>query len=126
MTFDSNGGSAVEAQTVPFGEKAAKPADPTRTGYSFAGWYTDESFSQAFDFNTALESSITLYAKWTAVPSGSDGTEPETKKPETKPLPANKKLASTGDATAPLAAGVVVLALAAGAAVTVTARRKRD
>ena len=37
VTFDSNGGSAVDAQTVDDGGKAVKPADPTRDGYTFAG-----------------------------------------------------------------------------------------
>ena len=124
VTFNANGGSAVDPQTVKFGERASKPADPTRAGHTFAGWFADEALAQPFDFATPLESSITLYAKWTAVQGGSGGTEAD--KPEAKPLPAaGKKLASTGDATAPLAAGAAALALAAGAAIAVTARRKR-
>lgn len=62
VTFDSDGGSAVEKQTVEEGKKATKPADPTKEGYDFAGWYNGEA---AFDFETAIKANITLKAHWT-------------------------------------------------------------
>ena len=65
VTFNSNGGSEVAEQTVLEGEKAVKPADPTREGYEFAGWFTDAEFQNPFDFNTAITGDITLYANWT-------------------------------------------------------------
>ena len=61
ITFDSNGGSAVDAQTVKFGEKASKPADPTRQGYVFGAWQLNGA---EYDFNTAVKSDITLVATW--------------------------------------------------------------
>lgn len=67
VTFDSKGGSAVAAQTVEEGALAAQPANPTREGYTFGGWYTDEALSHAYDFKTAVSGNITLYAKWQAV-----------------------------------------------------------
>ncbi len=67
VTFNSNGGSSVASQTVADGSKATKPADPTKSGYTFGGWYTDSACTTAFDFNTVVTSDITLYAKWTAV-----------------------------------------------------------
>ena len=66
VTFNSNGGSSVAAQTVDNGGKATKPTDPTRSGYTFGGWYTNSSCTTAFDFNSTVTSDITLYAKWTA------------------------------------------------------------
>ena len=69
VTFESNGGSAVPAQTVNDGEKAAKPADPTRSGYVFDGWYADAAFAAAFDFNAPITADVTVYAKWTEVPA---------------------------------------------------------
>ena len=66
VTFDSNGGSAVKAQTVKSGAKASKPADPTKEGYEFAGWYSDKSLTKAFNFNSTVKSNLTLYAKWEA------------------------------------------------------------
>ncbi len=66
VTFNSNGGSAVEAKTVKDGEKVTKPANPTNTDTTktFGGWYTDAACTQAFDFNTPITANITLYAKW--------------------------------------------------------------
>ena len=47
------------------GEKAVKPADPTKSGYVFDGWYADAAFSAAFDFDTPITADVTVYAKWT-------------------------------------------------------------
>ena len=66
VTFDSNGGSAVKAQTVRNGAKASKPADPAKSGYAFKGWYSDKSLTKAFNFNSTVKSNLTLYAKWEA------------------------------------------------------------
>ena len=79
VTFETNGGSAVAAQEVTYGGKAVKPADPTRAGYTFAGWYQDATFAAAFDFNTAVTADITIYAKWNIIPyytvvEGANGT----------------------------------------------------
>ena len=64
ITFDSNGGSAVDSQTVDYNAKAVKPADPTMDVYTFIGWYSDEALTSAYDFNTPVTGNITLYAKW--------------------------------------------------------------
>ena len=61
VTFDSNGGSAVTAQSIEAGQKATKPADPTKDGYDFKGWTLNGS---AYDFNTAVNGNITLVATW--------------------------------------------------------------
>ena len=61
VTFDSDGGSAVEAQTINEGNKATKPADPTKEGYTFKGWFNGEN---EYDFDTAVTAPITLKAKW--------------------------------------------------------------
>ena len=64
VTFEVNGGSAVAAQTVNDGEKATKPADPTKSGFVFDGWYADATFSVAFDFSAPITADVTVYAKW--------------------------------------------------------------
>lgn len=81
VTFNTDGGSAVAAQTVTSGAKATKPADPAKEGFTFDGWYKDAAFTTAFDFNTAINSDVTVYAKWNATPavyytvvSGANGT----------------------------------------------------
>ena len=69
VTFDSAEGSAVEAAEVKKGEKVAKPADPSREGHTFKGWFNGET---EFDFDTAITADITLTAKWEAVTPDAD------------------------------------------------------
>lgn len=62
--FETNGGVAVEKQTVEYNSLVGKPTT-TKVGYTFVGWYKDVDFNQVFDFNTeTVKKSFTLYAKW--------------------------------------------------------------
>lgn len=61
VSFDSAGGSAVAKQTVEHGKTVAEPADPTRAGYAFEGWYVGDT---KYDFTQPVTSNITLTAKW--------------------------------------------------------------
>jgi len=65
VTFNSNGGSAVTSQSVTYNNKVTKPADPTKEGFTFAGWYTDSALTNAYDFSKNVTGGFTLYAKWT-------------------------------------------------------------
>ena len=65
VTFDTKGGSTVPVENVLNGQKATKPADPTREGYTFDGWYTEEGYTNPYDFATPVTNALTLYAKWT-------------------------------------------------------------
>jgi uncharacterized repeat protein (TIGR02543 family) len=65
VSFNSTGGSAVSSQTVDYNATASQPTAPTRTGYTFSGWYADSGLTTAFVFSTPITSNITLYAKWT-------------------------------------------------------------
>lgn len=66
VSFDSNGGSAVDNVTVADGGLLKAPAVPTKTGYSFDGWYKEAVFTTAWDFdNDTVTGDITLYGKWT-------------------------------------------------------------
>lgn len=67
IKFESNGGTNVPMQTVEMGEKVTKPNDPTRFGYSFAGWYTDEKCTNSYEFTSEVTEYLTLYAKWDCV-----------------------------------------------------------
>ena len=70
ITFDSMGGSEVEAQKVPIDSAfITEPESPVRRGYTFAGWYSDEELTKLWSFaeDTAI-TDMTLYAKWTESP----------------------------------------------------------
>lgn len=70
VTFETNGGSAIEAQLVPEGTFATKPATaPTKEGNLFEGWYTEQTMTNRFDFYTPITKDITLYAKWMDISS---------------------------------------------------------
>lgn len=75
VKFDARGGSATGDQTPASGSTVTKPADPTREGYTFGGWYTDEACTKAYDFSAAVTADMTLYAKWNkkAVAPGGNG-----------------------------------------------------
>lgn len=64
MAFDSNGGSAVASQSVKYGSKAAQPANPTRTGYTFRDWYTAKNGGVKYDFSKTVTGDVVLYAHW--------------------------------------------------------------
>jgi uncharacterized repeat protein (TIGR02543 family) len=77
VTFDSNGGSAVAVQNVAENGVASKPANPSRSGYTFKEWQLD---GKAYDFATPVTANITLKAEWTKKSSsgGSGGTSTPT------------------------------------------------
>ena len=64
VTFETDGGSAIASATVPNGQKLTAPTAPTKTGCTFDGWYTDAACTIPYDFNSAVTSDFTLYAKW--------------------------------------------------------------
>ena len=65
VIFDTNGhGTNPEIQDIPKGEKATRPRDPTADNYTFDGWYRENTCINAYDFNSAINSNTTVYAKW--------------------------------------------------------------
>lgn len=75
VTFDYNYGDkgTYKSIAVDAGDTVDKPANPSRSGYSFAGWYTKAVGGEKFDFSKAIEKNITLYARWNSN-SGSGGS----------------------------------------------------
>lgn len=57
-------GTAPDSQTVDAGKKFTRPADPVDSRAIFQGWYTDENYTTAYDFGSAVETDLNLYAKW--------------------------------------------------------------
>ncbi|MDE6706255.1 MAG: InlB B-repeat-containing protein [Treponemataceae bacterium] len=72
ITFDSNGGTAIDPQNVESGKTADEPSAPTKDGYIFVGWYNGDN---EFDFATPIIDNTALTAKWEAVetPGGEEG-----------------------------------------------------
>ena len=64
LTFNSNGGSEVESISGGAGLKVNMPANPTKEGYIFAGWYLNENCTENYTCKVFPESDTTLYAKW--------------------------------------------------------------
>lgn len=65
VTFDTDGGSTVPSQRVSEGAKVTKPADPTKGGMTFDGWFTSATGSTQWDFdNDVVTGDVTIYAQW--------------------------------------------------------------
>ena len=71
VAYYSNG-EMLDYDVVKTGEKVARPVDPTRAGYEFTGWYTDEDCSKAYDFDSAVTEDLKLYAGWKESSDGGD------------------------------------------------------
>lgn len=82
FTFDLNyDGSENITQSYTYGQTIKKIANPSRTGYSFGGWYKDQACTSVYNFGTMPNKDVTVYAKWTvngftitASVNGSNGT----------------------------------------------------
>ena len=71
VTFDTQGGTAIDAVTVDAGTAVAEPETaPTLDGYTFKGWYADEEGTTPWDFETVIESDTTIYAVWEQIVDG--------------------------------------------------------
>ena len=68
VTFDSNGGSPVDSQSVASGDTAFRPSTPVKTGYGFVNWYASENLSgDPYDFDEPVTGDLTLYALWSQI-----------------------------------------------------------
>lgn len=73
VKFDSNGGSPVDDVTVKRGERLPKPADPSRDGFSFNGWFKERDLENPWTFEEdTVQGNLTLYASWEPITSESD------------------------------------------------------
>ena len=64
VNFNTLGGSEIAPVRIVEGGQVAIPTAPTKTGFTFAGWYKDEDCTQVYDFETPVTAEFTLYAKW--------------------------------------------------------------
>lgn len=88
ITFVSNGGTEVKPLQVEYGQKAAKPADPTKGEDEFLGWFVDAVCVTPFDWDIEITSDWTLYAGWGEESDSTDTTpEPDPDTSDTTPDP---------------------------------------
>jgi len=69
-----DGAGAYSAETVTAGDAVSKPATPTRSGYTFKGWFTAAEGGAEYDFTQAVNADLTLYAQWSKKSSSSSGS----------------------------------------------------
>ena len=83
VSFETNGGSEVESQTVTVNSVIKEPTAPTKDGFDFAGWYTDKELNTKYDFSEKAAKNFTLYAKWTEKDNSGTTADSEWKNPFT-------------------------------------------
>ena len=66
VTFHTNGGSEIAPVQVQYNKQLIRPANPTREGYTFAGWYTDPELTTTYNFSLSMKNDLDLYAAWFA------------------------------------------------------------
>lgn len=125
VKFDSKGGSTIAPQTVKYKDKVAEPKAPTKSGYTFDGWYTDEQYTTKYNFANEVTGNMTLYAKWDVKRTG---TNPDAKNPYIKDNTTKtdgKKVESgkTFDAGIAMYVGLSILSVT-GSAVVI--RKRKD
>ncbi len=100
VEFDAAGGSEVATKIVRAGGKVARPTDPTRKGFTFEGWFTEDG--NEYDFDTPVTGNLKLYARWTAKDEADkkddDGSDPDKGNSEKKDETPNKE-SGQSDAT---------------------------
>ena len=76
VTFNYNySGSTSSTVTLTNGQTLNYPTVPTRSGYAFAGWYTNSSCTTQYNFSGIITEDITLYAKWVSMTSSYSSRE---------------------------------------------------
>lgn len=64
VSFITEHGKTPTSQNVPYNKTATNPGKLAAEGYTFGGWYTDETYTKEFDFTKPITSNTTVYAKW--------------------------------------------------------------
>lgn len=113
ITFNANGGMLTGAAklTTNANGKLTTPSNPTRSGYTFAGWWTAASGGTSVDFSKAFTADATLYAHWTKNSTGNSGSSttnpsnPTTTNPSgsttTKPSNSGSSASNSNSSTKP-------------------------
>ena len=97
VTFDSQGGSEVASKDINVNNPVEEPANPTRSGYSFRGWYTAASGGERWDFTKPVAADMTLYAQWSWINVGGPTYPPTMDEPENGTVTTSPSRPEEGD-----------------------------
>lgn len=64
VSFITEHGDAPNSQNVPYNKTATNPGELTAEGYTFIGWYADDTYTKEFNFKTPITGDTKVYAKW--------------------------------------------------------------
>ena len=98
VTFNSQGGSEVASKDINVNNPVEEPAAPTRSGYSFRGWYTAASGGEWWDFTKPVAADMTLYAQWSWINVGGPTYPPTMDEPENGAVTTSPSRPEKGDA----------------------------
>ncbi|HBU76274.1 MAG: hypothetical protein CL447_01900 [Acidimicrobiaceae bacterium] len=129
ITYDSQGGSAVsdgDVTTIAGGTIDALPSDPTRGGYTFAGWHTAASGGTEITTGVAHNQTadFTLYAQWIANPTTTTTEVPTTMASTTTVAPTTTTVVLPATGSSDRTVSLVLLVLGVGGLLVLFARRR--
>lgn len=100
VSFVTEHGNAPTSQNVPYNGTANDPGTLTEEGYTFIGWYTDDTYDTEFDFTQPIKSNTPVYAKWTAKNYEVSFITEHGKTPTSQNVPYNEPATDPGELTA--------------------------
>ena len=100
VSFVTEHGKAPTSQNVKYNGTADDPGTLTEEGYTFDGWYTDDTYTTKFDFTKPITSNTTVYAKWTAKDYEVSFVTEHGDPPTSQNVPYNKTAKDPGKLTA--------------------------
>lgn len=100
VSFFTEHGDPPTSQNVPYNGTATDPGKLSEDGYTFDGWYTDETYTKEFDFTKPITSNTTVYAKWTAKDYEVRFITEHSDAPDSQNVPYNKTATNPGELTA--------------------------
>lgn len=100
VSFFTEHGDPPTSQNVPYNKTATNPGKLSEDGYTFDGWYTDETYTKEFDFTKPIKRNTTVYAKWTAKDYEVSFVTEHGKAPASQNVPYNGTAKDPGELTA--------------------------
>lgn len=100
VSFVTEHGDPPTSQNVKYNGTANDPGKLSEDGYTFIGWYTDDTYDTEFDFTQPITGNTTVYAKWTAKDYKVSFVTEHGKAPDSQNVPYNKTATNPGELTA--------------------------